>query len=134
LWPANPIAAISTASRASSSVLGSIEPTKAMAALRVASSSCSEGLVAVGQLRKGHDAKLLGATEATRPAVAAVSIDDAMEGLPRQKVHGLREQGLAEIDGDSEVAKTRDASANDNFRFKSETPHVTRRAPPLLAF
>jgi hypothetical protein len=36
--------------------------------------------------------------------VAAVSIDDAMEGLPRQKVHGLREQGLAEIHGDSGVA------------------------------
>jgi len=38
------------------------------------------------QLREGHDAKLLGATEATRPVVAAVSIDDAVEGLPRQKV------------------------------------------------
>ncbi len=33
----------------------------------------------VDQLREGHDAKLLGATEATRPVVAAVSIDDAME-------------------------------------------------------
>jgi hypothetical protein len=66
--------------------------------------------------------------------VAAVSIDDAMEGLPRRKVHGLREQGLAEIHGDSGVAKTRDANANDHFRFKSETSHVTRKAPPLLAF
>ena len=37
------------------------------------------------QLREGPDAKLLGATEATRPVVAAVSIDDAVEGLPRQK-------------------------------------------------
>jgi len=90
--------------------------------------------LAVGQLREGHDAKLLGAIEATRPVIAAVSIDDAMEGLPRQKVHGLREQGLAEIHGDSGVAKTRDASANDHFRFKSETPNVTRKAPPLLAF
>ena len=39
--------------------------------------------LAVGQLREGHDAKLLGATEATRPVVAAVSIDDAVKGLPR---------------------------------------------------
>jgi hypothetical protein len=37
-------------------------------------------------------------------------------------------------DRDSGVAKTRNASANDHFRFKSETPHVTRKAPPLLAF
>ena len=66
--------------------------------------------------------------------IAAVSIDDAMEGLPRQKVHGLREQGLAEIHGNSGVVKTRNASANDHFRFKSETPYVTRKAPPLLAF
>src|SRR5271168_3181551 len=61
--------------------------------------------LAVGQLREGHDAKLLGATEAARPVIAAVSIDDAVEGLPRQEVHGLREQGLAEVHGDSGVAK-----------------------------
>src|SRR5450759_4510226 len=52
--------------------------------------------LAVGQLREGHDAKLLGATEAARPVIAAVTIDDAMEGLPRQEVHDLHEQGLAE--------------------------------------
>ena len=39
--------------------------------------------LAVGQLREGHDAKLLGATEAARPVIATVSIDDAVEGLPR---------------------------------------------------
>jgi hypothetical protein len=37
--------------------------------------------------------------------IAAVPIDDAMEGLPRQEVHGLREQGLAKVHGDSGVAK-----------------------------
>jgi hypothetical protein len=47
--------------------------------------------LAVGQLREGHDAKLLGATEAARPVIAAVTIDDAMEGLPRQEVHDLHE-------------------------------------------
>src|SRR5450756_2541700 len=60
---------------------------------------------AVGQLREGHDAKLLGATEAARPVIAAVTIDDAMEGLPRKEVHDLREQGLAEVHGDSGVEK-----------------------------
>ena len=90
--------------------------------------------LAVGQLREGHDAKLLGATQAARPVIAAVSIDDAMEGLPRQEVHDLREQGLAEVHGDSGVDETRNASANGYFRFKSETPFVTRKAAPLLAF
>src|SRR5262249_6972333 len=47
---------------------------------------------AVGQLREGHDTKLLGATEIARPVIAAVSIDDAMEGLPWQEVHDLRKQ------------------------------------------
>ena len=90
--------------------------------------------LAVGQLREGHDAKLLGATQAARPVIAAVSIDDAMEGLPRQEVHGLREQGLAEVHGNSGVGETRNASANGHFQFKSETPFVTRKAAPLLAF
>ena len=60
---------------------------------------------AVGQLREGHDAKLLGATKAARPVIAAVTIDDPMEGLPRQEVHDLREQRLAEVHGDSGVEK-----------------------------
>src|SRR5262249_1051141 len=51
------------------------------------------------------DAKLLGATEAARPVIAAVPMDDAMEGLPRQEVHGLRKQGLAEVHGDSGMTK-----------------------------
>jgi hypothetical protein len=37
--------------------------------------------------------------------IAAVTIDDAMEGLPRQEVHDLHEQGLAEVHGDSGVEK-----------------------------
>jgi hypothetical protein len=56
-------------------------------------------------LREGHDAKLLGATEAARPVIAAVTIDDAMEGLSRQEVHDPHEQGLAEVHGDSGVEK-----------------------------
>ena len=37
--------------------------------------------------------------------IAAVTIDDAMEGLPRQEVHDMHEQGLAEVHGDSGVEK-----------------------------
>src|SRR5271154_386710 len=59
---------------------------------------------AIGQLREGHNAKLLSATEAARPVIAAVSIDDAMEGLPRQELHDLRKQGLADVHDDSGVA------------------------------
>ena len=90
--------------------------------------------LAVGQLREGHDAKLLGATEAARPVIAAVTIDDAMEGLPRQEVHDLREQHLAEVHGDSGVAKPGTLAQNGHLRSKSETPLVTRKASPLLAF
>jgi len=69
---------------------------------------------AVGQLREGHDAKLLGATKAARPVIAAVTIDDAMEGLPRQEVHDLHEQGLAEVRR-LRGGETRNASANRYF-------------------
>ena len=85
---------------------------------------------AVGQLRKGHDAKLLGATEAARPVIAAVSIDDAMEGLPRQKVHDLRKQGLAEVHGDSGVAKPGtlvQTAISDSSRRRPLSPEKPRR-------
>src|SRR5665213_1508931 len=52
--------------------------------------------LAVGQLREGHDAKLLGATEAARPVIATVPIDDAMEGLPRQGFLSLTDAGKME--------------------------------------
>src|SRR3989304_5890500 len=62
---------------------------------------------AVGKLREGHDAKLLGTTEASYPVIAADAIHDAMEGLPRQKVHDLREQRLAQIHIGSGLSKPR---------------------------
>jgi len=55
--------------------------------------------LAVGQLRKGHDAKLFGAGQRLHVAIAVAPIDDAMEGLPRQEVHQLREQRLACVHG-----------------------------------
>jgi len=86
--------------------------------------------LAVGQLREGHDAKLLGATEAARPVIAAVPIDDTMEGLPRQEVHGLREQGLAEVHGDSGVAKPGTLAQTaifDSSRRRRLSPEKPRR-------
>jgi hypothetical protein len=86
--------------------------------------------LAVGQLRESHDAKLLGATEAARPVIAAVSIDDAMEGLPRQEVHDLREQGLAEVHGDSGVAKPgtlAQTAISDSSRRPPLSPGKVRR-------
>src|SRR5271169_3528182 len=86
--------------------------------------------LAVGQLREGHDAKLFGATEATRPVIAAVTIDDTMEGLPRKEVHDLREQGLADVHGDSGVAKpgtVAQMAISDSSRRHHLSPEKPRR-------
>jgi hypothetical protein len=53
--------------------------------------------LSVSELRKGHAAKLLGATQGARPMIAAIASDDAMKSFPRQKVHHLREQRLAKV-------------------------------------
>ena len=53
--------------------------------------------LAVSQLGEGHHAKLIGACHALHIAIAVVAIDDAMKGLPRQEVHELSEQRLAEV-------------------------------------
>src|SRR5208282_1328149 len=85
--------------------------------------------LAVGQLREGHDAKLLGATEAARPVIAAVTINDAMEGLPRQEVHDLRKQGLAEVHGDSGLAKPRtlvQTAISGSSRRHPSSPEIPR--------
>jgi hypothetical protein len=84
--------------------------------------------LAVGQLRKGHDAKLLGATETARPVIAAVAIHDAMEVFPRQKIHDLREQGLADVHGDSGVAKPR--RLPQTAIFDSSRRHSLAREKP----
>lgn len=52
---------------------------------------------AVSQLRKCHDAELLGTGHRLDVAIAVVAIDDAMKRLPGQKVHELSEQRLAEV-------------------------------------
>ncbi len=49
--------------------------------------------LAVGQLRKGHHAELIGACHRLDVAVAVVAIDDSGEGSPWQEIHQLGEQG-----------------------------------------
>ncbi len=77
-----------------------------------------------------NDAKLLGAAETARPVIAIVSLDDAMESLPRKEVHDLREQGLAEVHGDSGVAKPGtlvQTAISDSSRRRPLSPEKPRR-------
>lgn len=55
--------------------------------------------LAVGQSGKGHHAELIGAGHGLHVAIAVAAIDNAKEGLPREEVHELSEQGLADIHG-----------------------------------
>ncbi|OGB25601.1 MAG: hypothetical protein A3I66_13460 [Burkholderiales bacterium RIFCSPLOWO2_02_FULL_57_36] len=49
------------------------------------------------QLRKRHDAKLFGAIHAAHPGIAGIAIDDACKTRPRNKLHHLCKQRLANI-------------------------------------
>jgi hypothetical protein len=55
--------------------------------------------LSIGKLRKGHCSVLLRAGERSHPAIAIVACDDTREGTPRQKIHNLSEQRLADIHG-----------------------------------
>jgi hypothetical protein len=48
----------------------------------------------IGQLRKRHGAKLLGAGERAHTIVAIVTIHNAMKCLPRQKIHELSKESF----------------------------------------
>ena len=56
---------------------------------------------ALGQLRVGHDVKVLGAGQRRDPGVPRVTGYDACETGPRHKLHQLREKRLAKIHGQS---------------------------------
>lgn len=53
--------------------------------------------LSLSELRKGHAAKLLGATQGAPPMIAAIASGDAMRSFPRQKVYHLREQRRAKV-------------------------------------
>jgi hypothetical protein len=63
---------------------------------------------APGELREGHDAKQVGATQRANARVALVPLDDATEGLPRHELHHLREQRLAHVHASPRVVQTRE--------------------------
>ena len=72
--------------------------------------------LAPGDLREGHDAKQVGATQRASARVALVSLDDATEGLPRHELHHLREKRLAHVHASPRVGQTRELrkSADQN--------------------
>jgi hypothetical protein len=53
--------------------------------------------LAVGQLRERHAAKLISATEIADTMIAAVTLGDATEGLPRKMIHQLGEHQFADV-------------------------------------
>jgi hypothetical protein len=62
---------------------------------------------APGELRKGHDAKQVGAPERTNRHIALVPFNDASKGLPRNKLHHLRKQRLAHVHAALPVVESR---------------------------
>ena len=52
------------------------------------------GKFSIGQLRKRHGAKLLGAGVSAHTTVAIVTIHDTMKCLPRQNIHELSKEIL----------------------------------------
>ena len=59
------------------------------------------------QLRERHHAKQIGAAQGAHTRIAAVSFDDATEGLPRHILHDLRKQCLAHVHTSPQVLQTR---------------------------
>lgn len=53
--------------------------------------------LAVGQLREGHGAELLWATQAAHSGISTIAIHDARKTGPRNELHNLREQRLAQV-------------------------------------
>jgi hypothetical protein len=57
--------------------------------------------LAIAQLGKRQDAKVFGARERADTVIATIARDDARECRPGQKIHQLREQGLAGVHRES---------------------------------
>jgi len=53
--------------------------------------------LAVGQLSERHGAELLGATQTAHPEIAAMTRHDTRKTCPRDELHELREQRLAQV-------------------------------------
>jgi hypothetical protein len=66
----------------------------------------AQGL-APSELRKGHDAKQVGATKCSHTGIALVPLDDASKGFPRHELHHLRKQRLAHVHAALPVVESR---------------------------
>jgi hypothetical protein len=55
---------------------------------------------APSELGERHDTKLLGAIHASNAGIPAIAIDYSAEAPPRNEIHDLREERLADIHAD----------------------------------
>lgn len=77
--------------------------------------------LAVGQLGEGHDPKLFRARQRANALVAVVTRDVSGESRPRQEIHELGEQRLADVHGDLR-AKARKTARTGNRRSNRHHP------------
>ena len=84
--------------------------------------------LAIGQLGEGHATQLLGARQRAYAVIAAVTGHNAMKGLPRQEVHDLREQGLANVHASLRSSQSRKAGRTGQ-RHSSRRQYGMSRKP-----
>src|SRR5262245_43265294 len=78
-----------------------------------------------GKLSKRHGAIWLSACERPRAVVATVALHQAREGAPRQRVHKLSEQRLANVHG-APPGKVRRACSNRRHCENAQKPLQTQ--------
>ena len=61
-----------------------------------------------GQLRKGHYARQIGATQGAHTGIAAMAIDDPSKRFPWHVLHDLRKQCLAHVHASPQAVQTRE--------------------------
>ena len=90
--------------------------------------------LAVGQLREGHRSVLLGTGQRPHPAVAAIAPDNPRKGAPRQKIHDLREQRLADVHRRilGKTPKTAPCRSNRHHASLPRNPHQSCVLNPLI--
>ena len=90
--------------------------------------------LALGQLREGHHPELIGTGKRLHIPVATMSLDDARECSPRQKIHQLGEQRLADVHAWLRVRYPPEVGRNPILPFKSTPPFIARNPASIMAF
>ena len=83
--------------------------------------------LAVGQLGEGHAAQLLGARQCAYAVIAAITGHNALKGLPRQEVHDLREQGLANVHASLRSSQSRKAGRTGQRHSSRRQSEISRK-------